>query len=302
MRNTLLLLWFSALFIVVRAGNPGLSESGFLSFDPPILIPLPNYSYPVPSTFRRVLTDPAVITTSSHEIKWWKSWLFETGVRLLDANEDGSYPVMMKVELGSEVLYYPLCEDQFNDRTANTICNMYTYERGYRTSYTIGNDVKFLNTALSCYKKTDGYVLSSGTYVVSMSDCSLDPYTEESLPCARGQAAAVHCYDTYRTETYQPHSFFVQTTDRKYTLSFGLDLFKNGRKFPVFGSKGIKDHPLPEDFIAEACGEQHTPHLVVSSSKQLFQLSGKFRRKCSSCTEFFYYGQYFKTVCRGDVY
>ena len=70
------------------------------------------------------ITSPYV-SHYTEQLDWYSSRLFKMGVRLLDANKDASYPVMVKID--DE--YYPLCEDNFNDLTAQTLCEMYHYER-----------------------------------------------------------------------------------------------------------------------------------------------------------------------------
>ena len=280
------------------------------------LYPL-TYTGPTPTKpIRKYETNPiygAILDSyeSAAKLDWEKSRIFRMGLRLVDANEDASYPVMVKIE--DE--YYPLCEDDFNDLTAQTLCEMYHYERGYRTTYTLADDQEFSYTNLECYQiqwteatfDEDFYphYLRNG-----IQKCKLRDYGDRNstgvFPCAKNQAAAVHCFDLRRSITWQPRTHNSQVGDKSWSITFTLDLFKLGKKVSHFGKGGVKDQVAPREFVAVSCGKRSTPSLKYPKSHRYFELTGKFRRNCEECVDLYFLNHvdlaflYFWTVCKEE--
>ncbi|KAL5250313.1 hypothetical protein ACHWQZ_G016155 [Mnemiopsis leidyi] len=247
---------------------------------------------------------------------WKKSQLFRMGVRLVNATEDASYPVMILVD----DIYYPLCEDSFNDQTAQALCEMYFYERGYKTTYTLADDAEFSFTNLECYQTqwTEQVYDDSfnRTYCrKAVQKCLMKDYSDKDatgvLPCSRNQAAGVHCYDLARAITWTPNAENFLISKKTWSITFSMDIFKLGKKethFSAYLLRKFLDFSFEEFVIAYSCGKESTPDLryISSAGQDYFELNGKFRRNCKECEDLYMFSDslkdytYFWTVCQQD--
>ena len=251
---------------------------------------------------------------SSEQLDWYSSRLFKMGVRLVGSTDkDASFPVMVEIE--DE--YYPLCEDNFNDLTAQTLCEMYHYERGYRTTYTLADDQEFSYTNLECYQSQwteatfdeDSYLHKQRNAVQK---CKFRDYTDKNstgvLPCAKNQAAAVHCFDLQRAVTWFPLVYYSRISNKEWSITFTLEIFKFGKKIPFFGRRGLEDflNLSPDEFFTVSCGNHSTPTVKYSKKGQeYFELRGKFSPSCGECEDLYIIDgmqhlQHFWRICPRD--
>ena len=245
------------------------------------------------------------LALASAEVDWYESWLFKSGYRLIDGpTKDGSYPVMFKEVDGDNITYHPICADGFNDRTAQALCQMYTYDRGIRATYKVESASEFIHTGLSCFDSMNDiepHEWKGDLNVYWKDTCSWEVYSEKSVPCSRNQAAAVYCHDLGYETSYHFEEVFTRKTDRKFKITGKIQQFKHGRIFSFFGMKGLKEDMgyFDEAFSAEACGHQYKPSVKIDTDDRsdVIELSGKFKLDCDQCVDVFMLGEYLFDVC-----
>lgn len=222
---------------------------------------------------------------------------YKNNYRLIDALDNGAYPIVHVEEDNTTTV---VCDDELTDVDAATMCVMYKYHAGYRTSYVTKQD--FHPNILHCFRNVFDYFLSvasGNVYGMVLSKCLVN--VTNSLPCAKNQAAAVHCYDIDRLETIQPHIYFVSTHERTWNVHLALDYFKYGQKYPMFGRNGVNARPKKGNFASYHCNKLTIPKLKISTSDKLFQLEGKFALGCDECALLYFDNQYFYSVCKREA-
>ena len=229
-------------------------------------------------------TIPPYTTSTTYPTSPFGHWFSYNGYRLSETRlESGAYSVEVRREGGG---YGPVCEDKFNDRTAVKMCEMYGYERGYRTTYHTNEE--FTATNLVCYDWL--FMLDTGYVSTHWGSCESVMYDDaDTLPCAKNQALAVFCYRRDDPITYEIYNLEVKSTSKKFTATFSMRFLKLGRRYEVVGGQGLKDHPNSTDVRAVACGEDLDCKL--SAKKLNFELSVKQNKKCDESVQLFHMGK-----------
>ena len=219
------------------------------------------------------------------DINWFQVYGFRLNPEEL---ESGAHLVEVLDTVSGE--YKPICEDGFNDRTATALCLMSGYDRGYRTTYSVSSS--FLHTNLDCFNSTHIHKVSPGRLFVARDSCSAEKYSEDSLPCSKDQAAAVHCFHSSESQgVYHVDIVKTKVQKRSFKIEIALAYMKNGKISAITGKKALKDHRRGTKFTAEACGKEvDTKVRLAKPNKKHFVVEGNVAGSCSTGIDLFHMG------------
>ena len=215
------------------------------------------------------------------------NWFQVHGFRLNPEElETGSHLVEVLDTVSGE--YRPICDDGFSDRTATALCLMSGYDRGYRTTHSVSSS--FLHTNLDCFNSI--LKISLDEQVIVRDSCSTEKYSEDSLPCSKDQAAAVHCYHSFENQgIYHVDIVETKVKKRSFKIEIALVYEKNGKRTAITGTKALKRHRRGTKFTAEACGKEvDTKVGVAKPNKEHFVVEGNVAGKCSTGIDLFHMG------------
>ena len=231
-----------------------------------------------------------------------KQFLTDHRIQLSLPDREGRRSVVHLDENNSSL---PICEDRFTDLEATVLCGLVGESWGRRTRKTTKKP--FYGTKLSCFNPSSNFRTAwfEGVKVIDTeANCSLELYSEESLPCAATQAVAVHCWTTERAIDLAIDS--IRTTRSKWNIVFKMFDFKMGRWFNLFDKALGVFEVISSDFTATHCGETPPKFSVKLNSKtKQYMLSGGFVKGCRSCVVMMFlssYHLYPNYICPDDPY
>ena len=212
----------------------------------------------------------------------------------------------------------PMCDDEFNDRTAIALCRLNGFETGRRTSMTVSiwraKTKKELNGIahydswrFHCFRAasithhpgqahndlgkdstntTLGTQMLNATNNISIAD-SCSELTETHVACSRNQAAAVFCHNN-DPPFLQFYNIEIHVGLTKFYITFNARYVKLGRIYEYFEDFPKSNDVMPKrsDFSATMCGRKVPLDLETTremgKGRHLVFL-GKFLKKCEEC-------------------
>ena len=212
----------------------------------------------------------------------------------------------------------PMCDDEFNDRTAIALCRLYGFETGRRTSMSLSiwkaetkknmnGIVHYDSWQFHCFRAasithhagqannglgkvstntTLGTQMLNATNNISIAD-SCSELTETHVACSRNQAAAVFCHNN-DPPFLQFYNIEIHVGLTKFYITFNARYVKLGRIYEYFEDFPKSNDVMPKrsDFSATMCGRKVPLDLETTremgKGRHLVFL-GKFLKKCEEC-------------------
>ena len=220
-----------------------------------------------------------------------------------------------------------ICDDHFSDLMARTICLLHGYKAGRRTSTTVSHHPRALITdreSMLMVKSEDqiGGRWQNWTSIKSGSNANFDEHRykcfsnflsrtspggrdrprlnlaapencvemeENSIPCAKNQAAAVFCHDNDKPFLHF-YNIALSRGVLKFYITFKARYVKFGRVYEYFEDTVKSAHVMPKrsDFSARMCGKK--VGLDFQTTREMNQgrhlvILGKFLKKCDQCVQ-----------------
>lgn len=243
------------------------------------LVSVSSYTTSPEPTTKTKTSIPVAVQTSHNAF-------LDHNISLAMPDRDGKRAVLRSNPDGSTS---PLCDDGFRDLDATFLCGLVSYNRGKRTRKPTNK--KFYGTNLSCSDKPgsinnlwkDGMKYKS-INVTEHDLCTLELYTEKSVPCASTQALAIFCWDYEVPRAIDVAVDSIKTMKTKWSFVFKMYDYKHGRWFNVMDQAFGGSQIVESDFHATQCNE--TPpsfSMKIDKKTKQFAYSAKFVEDCDEC-------------------
>ena len=283
------------LLISITALLPYLAELRYSTANPPPVTQALGDRSP---TFRYV--------TKTNQVVFPGNAMYDHNIDLTFPDREGKRTVV--ANNSTDEMNYPICDDSFTDLEAQMLCAIKGwFSYGRRTSKTTNKE--FYGTRLSCFDKPDSIKTfwdngrAMFANVKGPDLCTLEMYTEASMPCSQTQAAAVYCWSIERAVDIAIDS--VKSTEKKWSFIFKMYDFKMGRWMNLFEEKLDPFFLLQEDFTATQCGVTPPNYKFKMKWKTMqFAYTGGFLEECDECIILMYLGHHLfpDYICPGEHY
>ena len=252
------------------------------------------------------LTPVSPYTTTPIQI-YNNNAILDHKIALAVPDRDGKRAVL---HFSSDNTTSPLCDDGFTDLDATVLCGLVGMNRGRRTRKKTNK--KFYGTQLSCSNKPgtvksmwQGGMKFKYLNATEPGLCTLELYTEQSLPCSSTQALAIFCWGHDVSRAIDVAIDSIKLTKKKWSFVFKMFDFKHGRWFNVFEQALGSQKIIESDFFATQCGETPPNYsLKIDEKTKQFAFTAKFVDDCDECVVMSYLDfQLFKDyVCPDYLY